>query len=160
MSLSLFHLSLRITSWHLSTPRFILVFVDRARMQRLRTSEEREREREKGRVSNRARSENGTLSRVNRANEAVWLRQGRRLYFSLTHRALVRLSVHPSVRRLRGISLSFSLELRSRAKTKKKRRTPWWIVASGRLTWHAVPLDKNVTRTKLTPLSRSFPAPT
>lgn len=38
-----------------------------------------------------------TLLRVNRANEAVWLRQGRRLYFSLTHRALVRLSVHPSV---------------------------------------------------------------
>ena len=59
-------------------------------------------------MSNRA-SQNGTLSRVNRANEAVWLRQGRRLYFSLTHRALVRLSVHPSVReRLHGFNLSFS----------------------------------------------------
>lgn len=73
---------------------------------RLRTNEKRRIE--ESRVSDRA-SQNGTLSRVNRANEAVWLRQGRRLYFSLTHRALVRLSVHPSVReRLRGFSLSFS----------------------------------------------------
>lgn len=59
-------------------------------------------------ASVRPASQNGTLSRVNRANEAVWLRQGRRLYFSLTHRALVRLSVHPSVPRLHGAAASLS----------------------------------------------------
>lgn len=39
--------------------------------------------------------QNGTLLRINRANEAVWLRQERRLYFSPTHRA--RLSTCPSI---------------------------------------------------------------
>lgn len=104
-------------------------------------------------------SQNDTLSRVNRANEAVWLRQGAPGYIFLWRiEALVRLSVHPSRSEgLRGrdpTSLSPPCSLQKQHEERGRRTSRW----SERLTWHAVSVDKNVTRTKLTSLSRSFRA--
>lgn len=97
--------------------------------------------------------QNGTLSRINRANEAVWLRQERRLYFSPTHRA--RLSTCPSIHPFRLFMVDRIRGRGGRCRHPGGRdETPWRNVARRRLTWHAVPLDKNVTRTKLTSLSR------
>lgn len=84
--------------------------------------------------------------------------RGRRLYFSLTHRSAcptVRPSIQIGGASWQGSSLSFPSLLFTEAARRRGRRTSRW---SERLTWHAVSVDKNVTRTKLTSLSRSFQA--
>lgn len=84
--------------------------------------------------------------------------RGRRLYFSLTHRSAcptVRPSIQIGGASWQGSNLSFPSFLFTGAARRRGRRTSRW---SERLTWHAVSVDKNVTRTKLTSLSRSFRA--
>lgn len=94
------------------------------------------------------------LLRINRTNEAVWLRHGAPvIFFSDASNAC------PSVRPSIYSDSSWSIGRRhpvAAPMLRRKRETPWRSVARRRLTWHAVLLDKNVTRTKLTSPSRPF----
>lgn len=74
------------------------------------------------------------------------------IFFTDASSALVHLSVHPSVPTLHGRSDPGT----GGRHPGGREETPWRNVARRRLTWHVVSVDKNVTRTKLTSLSRRF----